>query len=109
MPVGKVSCSDIEVASTKVRVDMEVASTKVLVDASKGVDSVYSFTSSPASPITNILVPSLENAMSVGVVSCNDMEVAVTKEAVEASKVPTMRLPDVSRTAQMRLRCRRQW
>ena len=55
---------------------MEVASTKVRVDASKGADSVYSFTSFPAMPITNILVPSLENAMPRGSTSCDRMEVA---------------------------------
>ena len=88
MPVGKVSCDDMEVASTKDR-----------VEASKGVDRLYSFTSSPEPPTTNILVPSLENAMPRGLSSCADMEVASTKDRVEASKVPTMGLPDSSRTA----------
>ena len=76
-----------------------MASTNVRVEASNGVDSVYSFTSSPAVPITNILVPSFENAMSVGAFSCGRMLVASTNVRVEASKVPTMRLPDASRTA----------
>ena len=66
--------------------EMRVASTNILVEASKGVDRSYSFTSSPVLPITNILAPSLENAMPVGLVSCSDMGVASTKDRVEASK-----------------------
>ena len=55
MPVGDSS-----------RPDMEVSATWDRVEATKGDDSSYSFTSDPSMPITNILVPSLENAMSVG-------------------------------------------
>ena len=88
MPCGEVSCDETEVASTW-----------VAVDASKAVDSAYSFISSPSLPITNILAPSLENAMPCGSLSSDETEVASTKTAVEASKVPTIRLSDVSRTA----------
>ena len=87
MPVGMSACAR-----------MRVASTNDLVEASKGVDRSYSFTSSPVLPITNILVPSFENAMPRGELSC-DMEVVSTNFPVEASNVLTMRLPDSSRTA----------
>ena len=88
MPVGMISCTTTETESIKVR-----------VETSKGADSAYSFTALREAPITNILVPSLENVMPVGERSCDLMEVASTNVRVEASKVPTMRLPDVSLTA----------
>ena len=47
----------------------KVTSAKAAVETSKGVASVYSFTSSPIVPITNILVPSFETATPVGEVS----------------------------------------
>ena len=50
-PCGEVSCD----ATGK-------KSTKDAVETSNGVDRVYSFTSCPATPTTNILVPLLENA-----------------------------------------------
>ena len=70
------------------------------VEISKAADSVYSFMSCPIMPTTNILVPSLENAMPVGLESCEETSKGGgTKVAVEASKVPSMRFSDVSRTA----------
>ena len=50
MPVGMISCTTTETEWIKVR-----------VETSKGADSAYSFTALLESPITNILVPSLEN------------------------------------------------
>ena len=64
---------------------MLVASTNIRVEASKGVDRSYSFTLSLSLSITNILVPSFENAMPVGTMSCDDMGVASTNLLVEAS------------------------
>ena len=76
MPCGVASCDETEKASTK-----------VAVEASKAVDSAYSFTSSPAVPITNILAPSFENAMPRGPASCDETEkVTLAKAAVETSK-----------------------
>ena len=69
------------------------------VETSNGVDRSYSFTSSPAVPTTNILVPLLENVTSCGTFSCNATEKAPAGDAVETSNVPMMRLPAVSRTA----------
>ena len=90
MPVGEGSCDETEKASTESGVEMP-----------KGVDNVYSFISPlPSSPITNIFLPSLENTMPVGEGSCDETEkVTPVKAAVETSKEPSMRLPDVSRTA----------
>ena len=53
-----------------------------------------------SSPTTNILVPSFENAMPYGLMSCDETSKGgMTKVAVETSKVPSIRLPDVFRTA----------
>ena len=51
-----VSCDETE----------KVTLAKAAVETSKGVDSAYSFMSSPSLPTTNILAPSFENAMPVG-------------------------------------------
>ena len=61
--------------------------TKVAVVTSKAVDSSYWFMSSPPPPTTNILVPSFENAMPCGPVSCDEMSKGgETKVAVVTSK-----------------------
>ena len=57
-PLGAVSCELISKLSTK-----------DAVDTSNPVDRVYSLTSSPVPPTTNILVPSLLNANPCGEVS----------------------------------------
>ena len=44
-------------------------STKLADDTSKAVERVYSFTSSPTTPATNILVPSWLKARPTGAVS----------------------------------------
>ena len=76
MPVGKDSCDETEVASTW-----------AAVERSKAADSVYSFISSPPLPITNILVPSFENAMPRGKDSFdNTLKGGETKMAVESIK-----------------------
>ena len=70
------------------------------VERSKAVDSAYSFISSPSLPTTNILAPSFENAMPVGESSCDKTSKGgSTNVAVEISNVPSIVLPDVSRTA----------
>ena len=91
MPVGEGSCDETE----------KLTLAEEAVEMSKGSESVYSFISPPpSSPITNIFLPSLENAMSVGEDSCDETEkLTLAKSAVETSKEPSMRLSDVSRTA----------
>ena len=88
MPVGRFSCNWTEMAETL-----------TAVETSKGVDSSYSSTLSTILPTTNILPPSLENAMPCGPELCGKTEKESTKTAVEASKVPMIRFPDTSRTA----------
>ena len=61
-------------------------STKVADDTSKPVDNVYSFISSPALPDTNILVPSLLNAIPLGAVSWPLTSKLSTKVADDTSK-----------------------
>ncbi len=63
-PHGIVSCPASENESTKVTVS----------DKSNAVLSVYSLTSFPPSPTTNILVPLVLNAMPRGAVSCAETE-----------------------------------
>ena len=78
MPAGLVSCDVIEVALVKMA---------VTVERSKAVDRVYWFIASALVLTTNILVPSFENAMSFGEVSCSEISKGgVTKVALETSK-----------------------
>ena len=60
-------------------------STKDAVDTSKPVESVYSLTSSPILPVTNILVPSVLKARPLGAVSWLETLKLSTKLAVETS------------------------
>ncbi len=64
----------------------EKESTKDAVDTSKGAVSVYSFTSSPSLPTTNIFPPLAEKARPCGNVSCDATEKESTKDAVDTSK-----------------------
>ena len=72
-------------------------STKLAVETSKPVESVYSLTSLPALPNTNILVPSLLKEISRGAVSWPETSKLSTKEAPEMVLLPspslTVRVP----------------
>ena len=61
------------------------ASTKLAVDTSKPVVKVYSFTSLPAAPITNILVPSLLKVTPCG----EDSWVATLKASTKVVPLPS--------------------
>ena len=67
-PVGSLSCAATEKESTN-----------IAVDTSNGVESVYSLTSSPEKPTTNIFTPSDLNATPVDKSSCAATEKESTK------------------------------
>ena len=68
------------------------------VETLNGVVRVYSCMAFLPSPTTNILAPSFENTMPDGPVSCAVTLNEWANAAVETSKVPIIRLPEVSRT-----------